>query len=204
MPFFLRLIGSYVILMFVFNDVLTYVYCTLYSTLQTLYWKKCYINENLITYLYIPFVQFNTEGAHFIRMADVTVTEEKRMQDQVKTMSAELSQSMKVCVWKAGLATFIIEGGMCRSQLVNQSVLEFFGCVFAEFDEPRNSISLRSVAAPLSTRLCRSKSSLDRQLKVTNLLLWLEASWQWANFQKCWTIPLRDACMCVYFNIKAT
>ena len=51
-------------------------------------------------------------------------------------------------------------------------------------------VSLRSVAAPLGTRLCRSKSSLDRQLKVTNPLLWLEGSWQWANFKKCWTIPL--------------
>ena len=57
--------------------------------------------------------------------------------------------------------------------------------------KPRNSISLRSAAALLGTRLCRSKSSLDRQLKVMNLLLWLEGSWQWANFQKFWTIPLR-------------
>lgn len=40
-------------------------------------------------------------------MADVTTAEE--MQDQIKTLSAELSQSMKVCVWKAGLATFVMK-----------------------------------------------------------------------------------------------
>ena len=62
--------------------------------------------------------------------------------------------------------------------------------------KPRNSISFRSVAAPLGTRLGLSKSSLDRQLKVMNLLLWLERSWQWANFQKCWTIPLNIVFFC--------
>ena len=40
-------------------------------------------------------------------MADVTV---KRKKDQVKTLSAELSQSMEVCVWKADLATFVFDG----------------------------------------------------------------------------------------------
>ena len=64
----------------------------------------------------------------------------------------------------------------------------FWLCIcWVWWGKPRNSISLRSVAAPLGTRLRRSKSSLDRQLKVTNLLLWLEGSWQWDNFQKCWT-----------------
>ncbi|KAK0145752.1 Poly [ADP-ribose] polymerase 9 [Merluccius polli] len=51
--------------------------------------------------------QFDTEGAPFVRMADVTV---KRKKDQVKTLSAELSQSMEVCVWKADLATFVFDG----------------------------------------------------------------------------------------------
>lgn len=31
--------------------IMFYVYCTLYSPLQTFFWKKCYINKNLLTYL---------------------------------------------------------------------------------------------------------------------------------------------------------
>lgn len=66
-------------------------------------YSRCHFSSDL----YIPFVQFDTEGAHFMIMADVTTAEE--MQDQIKTLSAELSQSMKVCVWKAGLATFVMK-----------------------------------------------------------------------------------------------
>ena len=63
----------------------------------------------------------------------------------------------------------------------------FWLCIcWVWWGKPRNSISLHSVAAPLGTWLHRSKSSLDWQLKVTNLLLWQEGSWQWAN----WTVEL--------------
>lgn len=65
-------------------------------------YSRCHFSSDL----YIPFVQFDTEGAHFMIMADVTTAEE--MQDQIKTLSAELS-SMKVYVWKAGLATFVMK-----------------------------------------------------------------------------------------------
>lgn len=52
-------------------------------------YSRCHFSSDL----YIPFVQFDTEGAHFMIMADVTTAEE--IQDQIKTLSAELSMCME-------------------------------------------------------------------------------------------------------------
>lgn len=74
-------------------------------------------------------VQFDTEGTDITRMSGVSLVEdappllfpsekksdmdsspEERMQDQVKTLSVELSENIKVCVWKADLTTFVVDG----------------------------------------------------------------------------------------------
>ena len=46
--------------------------------IKSLNWHFTYSRCHFSSNLYISFVQVDTEGAHFMRMADVTVAEEKR------------------------------------------------------------------------------------------------------------------------------